>query len=112
MSRRNPRVALEQMRDHVREILAFAEGRQRRDLDIDRQFELAMVRLLEIIGEAATRVPGDQRSAYPDIPWSQLIGLRNHLIHGYDSVDRDILWRIVVDDLPKPMTALDVLLSG
>ena len=56
---------------------------------------LALVRLLEVVGEAASRVPVDERSQYPQIPWSQIVALRNRLIHGYDSVDFDILWQIL-----------------
>ena len=53
--------------------------------------KLALVRLLEIIGEAASRVPKEERALYPTLPWVQLVGLRNRLIHGYDTVDLDIL---------------------
>jgi uncharacterized protein with HEPN domain len=61
---------------------------------------LALVRLLEIVGEAASRVPNDECAKYPEIPWPEIVGLRNRLIHGYDAVDLDILWQIIVHDLP------------
>jgi len=57
----------------------MATGRKRADLDSDRQFSLALVRLLEIIGEAANRVPDDQRARIPDVPWAQIVGLRNRM---------------------------------
>lgn len=63
--------------------------------------------LLEIIGEAASRVPAEQRLQHPDIPWPEIVGLRNRLIHGYDSVDFEILWQIVSDDLPPLIAALE-----
>ena len=85
----------------------MATGRKRSDLDSDRQFNLALVRLLEIIGEAANRVPADQRVGIPEVPWAQIVGLRNRLIHGYDEVDFDILWQIVYHDLPKLIKALE-----
>jgi len=98
------------MLEHAREAVAMARGRRRADLDSDRQFNLALVRLLEIIGEAANRVPEDQRARIPNIPWPQIVGLRNRLIHGYDEVDFDILWQIVSNDLPTLIEVLEAAL--
>jgi uncharacterized protein with HEPN domain len=69
--------------------------------------QLALVRLIEIIGEAATRVSKETRAACPIIPWDDVIGMRNKLIHGYDSVDLDILWDTVTDDLPPLIEELE-----
>jgi uncharacterized protein with HEPN domain len=69
------------------------------------------VRLLEIVGEAASRVPAGERAKYSGIPWAQIVGLRNRLIHGYDNVDFDILWQIVTQDLPPLVAELEKLLS-
>jgi uncharacterized protein with HEPN domain len=99
------------MLDHAKEVVALAQGRSRADLDSDRLLELALVRLLEIVGEAASRVPQRVRTLYPDIPWPQIVALRNRLIHGYDAVDLDILWQIVVQDLPPLVTALEGILA-
>ncbi len=68
---------------------------------------LAVSRLLEIIGEAANRMPDDFRSEYSQLPWLQMIGLRNRLIHGYDQVDFDILWIIVRKDIPELITFIE-----
>jgi uncharacterized protein with HEPN domain len=72
---------------------------------------LALVRLLEIVGEAAARVPDDVRTRHSVIPWPQIVGLRNRLIHGYDTVDFDILWQIVIVDLPPLIGELDRILG-
>ncbi|MGB2936947.1 MAG: DUF86 domain-containing protein [Phycisphaerae bacterium] len=88
------------MLDHAREAVEMAAGRSREDLDHDRQLNLALVRLLEVIGEAASRVPPEECRRRPGIPWRDVVGLRNRLIHGYDDVNFDILWTIVQDDLP------------
>jgi uncharacterized protein with HEPN domain len=88
------------MRDYAREALEMVREQVRADLDTDRKLNLALVRLLEIIGEAANRISAEDRSRYPQIPWTQIISLRNRLIHGYDHVDLDILWQIVTQDLP------------
>lgn len=107
MPRHEGDVRLRHMLDHAKEVVAMASGRTRGELDSDRQLNLSLVRLLEIIGEAAARVPAEERIRHPDILWSEIIGLRNRLIHGYDSVDFDILWRIVRDDLPPLIAALE-----
>jgi len=88
------------MLDHAREAVEMTEGRSRSDLDADRQLNLALVRLLEVVGEAAARVPEDYRQQHPDIPWRDIADLRNRLIHGYDTVNFDILWTIIRKDLP------------
>jgi len=106
-SRRDPQVYLQDMLDHAREALAMAKGRTRAELDSDRQFNLALVRLLEIVGEAANRVPEDLRARLPGVAWAQIVGLRNRLIHGYDEVDFDILWHIVDRDLPLLIRGLE-----
>ena len=80
MSRHDPLVSLRHMRDHAHELTDIMRGRSRSDLDTDRLLALAVVRLLEIIGEAAARVPAEERTRRPGIPWSSIVGLRNRLI--------------------------------
>ncbi len=99
------------MLDHTREAVAMAKGKTRADLDADRMLNLSLVRLLEIVGEAAGRIPDDERSRYPDIPWPEIVSLRNRLIHGYDSVDFDILWQIITNDLPSLIMQLDKIIT-
>jgi uncharacterized protein with HEPN domain len=99
------------MLDHSREAVAMVQGKARADLDQDRKLNLSLVRLLEIVGEAANRIPKEQRSAYPGIPWPEIIGLRNRLIHGYDEVDFDILWQIVTQDLPPLVKSLERIVA-
>jgi uncharacterized protein with HEPN domain len=72
---------------------------------------LALVRLLEIVGEAATRVSEELRARHPQIAWRQIISLRNRLIHGYDAVDLDILWQILHEDVPQLVSDLEKLIS-
>ena len=100
MQRDRDHVRLLPMLEHAREAIQLVEERSRPDLDVDRLLSLALVRLLEIVGEAAAKVSPEGRDRYPTIPWSEVVSLRNRLIHGYDSVDMDVLWRIIEDDLP------------
>ena len=69
--------------------------------------ELSLVRLIEIVGEAAARVSLERRTLYPSIPWREVIGMRNRLVHGYDSVDLDVLWDTVELDLPPLIIELE-----
>jgi len=89
----------------------MAAGRQRPDLDTDRQFCLALTHLVEIMGEAAARVSPEGRECWQAVPWREVVGLRNRLIHGYDAVDLNILWTIVRDDLPPLIAELRRILS-
>ena len=98
------------MPDHAREAVAMIKGKERLDLDRDRMLELSLVRLVEIIGEAAARVRPESREKYPSIPWLQIVGIRNRLVHGYDAVDLDILWNTIIDDLPPLIAELEKIL--
>lgn len=89
------------MLDAASKLRRHTAGRSRVDLDADELLGLAAVRLLEILGEAARRVSQETRAQYPDVPWRQMAGTRDRLVHGYDQVDMDIVWTILSDELPK-----------
>lgn len=112
MTRRDPRVRLLHMLDFAREALTFLRGRIRADLDTDRLLNLAHVRLAEMIGEAAAQTPAETRGQIPEIEWSQIVGLRNRLVHGCDSVNFDTLWDILTNDIPPLVAALEQALSS
>lgn len=105
-------VRLRHMLDHAREAVDLMQGRSRADLDADRLLGLGLVRLLEIIGEAAGRVSLATQHRYADIPWSQIISLRNRLIHGYDSVDMDVLYQILLTDIPLLIVHLNKIVPA
>lgn len=85
---------------------SFVAGKERSDLESDEMLALALVRLLEILGEAASRVSPEVQAQLPELPWRQMTGTRNRLIHGYFNVDLDIIWAIVKNDLPKCVAVL------
>ncbi|HEY4612631.1 MAG TPA: HepT-like ribonuclease domain-containing protein [Bacteroidota bacterium] len=93
-------IRLRHMLDASRKAILFTKAKSRRDLDVDEQLSLALVRLLEIVGEAATTVTPEGQNRYSTIPWKTVIGTRNRLIHGYYQVNLDVLWQIVSTDLP------------
>ena len=93
----------------ARVAVGLREGRARDDLDADRVVALALVRLLEMIGEAARRVSNQTQAQHGDVPWGEIVGLRNRLIHGYDSVDMAIVWEILTGDLPPLVETLQAI---
>jgi uncharacterized protein with HEPN domain len=112
MSQHEDAMRLRHMLAYAQEARALIRGRPRAELDANHMLELALTRLLEIIGEAANRVSEDMQQQHPEIPWRQIVGLRHRLIHGYDAVDLDILWDIVRYDLPPLIAALEEILGA
>lgn len=112
MSRRDDTVPMRHMLDHAREVAAMVHGRTRPDLDTDRMFQLALTRLIEILGEAAARVTSAGHARYPDIPWPKIVSTRNRIIHGYDDVSYDIVWDIATLEIPVLIAALERALPG
>jgi uncharacterized protein with HEPN domain len=112
MSRHDPGVALRHMREAAREAMELVVGKARGDLDSSRMLSLAVVRVPEVLGEAASRVPLDVRERCPGIPWAAVVSMRNRLIHGYDQIDHDIVWAVLVNDLPPLVSALERITIG
>jgi uncharacterized protein with HEPN domain len=112
MTRHDDKVSLKHMLEHAREAMLMIEGKDRKDLRFERMLELSLIRLIEVVGEAAARVsPGGQKT-YSSIPWPQVIGMRNRLIHGYDQVDLDVLWDTIEDDFPPLIAELEKILEA
>ena len=111
MSRHDDQISMRQMLDYARQARVMVLDRERPDLDSDLMLQLALTRLVEIIGEAATRVSGPTSDKYPQIPWSHIVGMRNRLIHGYDVIDLNLLWDTVKIDLPPLISAREEILS-
>lgn len=88
------------MADYLRSAMNFVRDRQRDDLDNDKMLVLALMRAIEVVGEAAGKVSAEGRAELPDLPWPEVIGMRNRLVHAYFSVDLDILWDTVIAAVP------------
>ena len=93
----------------ARRALRFLEGMTWEAFEQSELHQNAVMRPLEIIGEAARRVSQDTRAAYPDIPWDQMVGMRNRLIHEYFRVNLTTVWETVQDDLPSLITLIEPL---
>ena len=101
------RARLAHMLDAARQAAAFVEGRSRADLDSDRRLSFAIMRAIEIVGEAAANVGGETKARLPGIPWANIVGMRNRLEHAYFSIDADRVWDTVHDDLPQLIIELE-----
>jgi uncharacterized protein with HEPN domain len=85
---------------------AFVNGRHRVDLDADRMLLFALVRAIEIVGEAASKVSPEARATTHTVPWAQITAMRNRLIHAYFDIDHDVLWRTAIEEIPALLLQL------
>ena len=105
--RKDDSVRLFHMLEAAREALLFAENKTRAALNTDRKLVLALVKDIEIIGEAAANVTSERRGELPKIPWNKIIGMRNRLIHAYFDIDLDVLWKTITEDIPPLISSLE-----
>jgi uncharacterized protein with HEPN domain len=99
MSKLDDETRLQHMLDAAAKANTFIQNRCRADLDTDEMLALALVKLLEIIGEAGGRISAETQAQLPQIPWGQIVAMRNRLTHAYFDVDLDIIWVTVATRL-------------
>ena len=75
--------------------LTFAE------FEVSRLHQMVIVKAVETIGEAASQISGATQQAHPEIPWPEIIGMRNRLVHGYGTIELDVVWQTVTEDIPS-----------
>jgi uncharacterized protein with HEPN domain len=95
------------MLEAAQEAVSFAENKTRADLNIDRKLVLALIKDIEIIGEAAANVTAERRRELMQIPWNKIVGMRNRLIHAYFEIDLDVLWKTITEDILPLISALE-----
>lgn len=106
MLHKDDRIRLQHMLDAARQAQTFIAHRQPQDLTQDTMLAFALVRAIEVIGEAAGKVSPAGRAAVPALPWAAIIGMRNRLIHAYFEIDEARVWATVTEDLPPLITQL------
>lgn len=104
-------IRIRPMLDAAHEARSFSANVSRADLDHDRKLLLSIVKSLEILGEAASKVSRPVREENPRIPWREIITMRHRLIHGYFDIDHDIVWQTVIEDLPPLTHELEKIVS-
>jgi uncharacterized protein with HEPN domain len=92
--------------------LSFVQNLSEADFNQSRLHQNAVIRSLEVIGEAANKVSVEAQINLPQIPWREIIGMRHRLIHGYNEVRLDVIWMTVRDQLPSLLTILSDLVPG
>jgi uncharacterized protein with HEPN domain len=109
--RKDDSIRLHHMLDAAKEAESFSQDKTRNSLDTDRELVLALVKCIEIIGEAAARISNESREVFSQIPWSNIIGMRNRLIQAYFDINLDILWKTVIEDLPPLISKLKEIIE-
>jgi uncharacterized protein with HEPN domain len=105
------RVRLQHIVDALNAAMRFVQGRNRDDLDTDEMLLFALVRAIEIVGEAASKVSDETRAQLPDVPWPSITGMRHRLVHAYFDVNRNILWTTVTESVPALAERLQAVLK-
>lgn len=101
MSERDPALLVEDIREAIAKITRYCEGLTRDAFLADEKTCDAVIRNLEIVGEATRQMPQAVRDQHPEIPWHQMAGMRNRMVHDYAGVDLDIVWTVVTTSLPE-----------
>ncbi len=105
-------IRIQHMRDAALEALSFTNGKIREDLDRDRKLVLALVKEMEIIGEAAFKISKETREQLPGVHWNDIVGMRHRLIHAYFEINLEIVWQTIQKDLPGLVSVLNLFLDS
>jgi len=111
MSKHDVLVTLREVSDFAREAHDLARGRRRDELGTDLSFQRHAERIVQLIGEAANRLPAEVRERYPSVPWRNIIGMRNRLVHGYGGVDYDVVWDVITVRAAALLNALPEIIA-
>lgn len=108
---RDPEASLIDIVVYARRAMGYLDSVSAPEFILDTGVQDQVIRCLTVIGEAARRTPAEVRSTYPQVPWSQMIGMRNRLAHAYDGIDVETVWLTVVRDLPGILASLENILD-
>ncbi len=111
MSRRDTIALIEDILEGIHRILSYTNGKTHKEFLADLRTQDAVVRNIEIIGEATKKLPGDFKQNHEDIPWKAIAGTRDKLVHDYFGVNYDVVWRIIRNDLPSLLEKINAILK-
>jgi uncharacterized protein with HEPN domain len=95
------------MLDMALQAIEISQGKEKQDFNDDTNLRLALTHIVQVIGEAARRVPEKIRQKHPSIPWKEIVGMRSKIVHDYMSVDEDAVWKVVTEELPDLVDKLE-----
>ena len=101
---------LEDMLSSAKEVIEFTKGMEFQNFRQDRKTINATLRSLEVMGEAAKKIPEQIRVKYPTVPWRDIAGMRDKLIHEYHGVDLNIIWKTIQEEIPPLIPVLEAVL--
>jgi uncharacterized protein with HEPN domain len=107
LSKRDPDILLQHMLDAAIKASQAVIGKTRTDLEHDEILAMAVVKYVEIVGEAARQMPAEQQAHHPEISWHRMIGMRHRLIHAYSEIDYAVVWQTVTESLPALIVAIE-----
>lgn len=102
---------LKHMRDAAQKAIQFAQSKTRNDLESDEMLALSLVKCIEILGEAASRITREKQNQFPQIPWAEIIGMRNRLVHAYFQINFDVVWDTVTQNLPVILPEIEKMIA-
>ncbi|HYR57462.1 MAG TPA: HepT-like ribonuclease domain-containing protein [Chthoniobacteraceae bacterium] len=112
MSKHDPLVTLRQIEEFAQQAARLGSEGTRELLESDWKYHLAAERAVELIGESAARLPVELRTRHSQVPWREIIGMRNRLIHGYEGVDDDIVWDVLATHAPALAKELPAIIAA
>jgi uncharacterized protein with HEPN domain len=112
MSKRSAGLLIEDVRDAMRKIASYVRGMDLAAFVTDEKTVDAVVRNVSVIGEAVKQLPEDFKDSHPEIPWAQMAGMRNRIVHDYAGVDLEIIWQVITHALPDLAARISKILSS
>jgi len=108
---RKDEIRLQHILDEAGEVLQFVKGYSFDGFKKDSKTVHAVLRAIEVMGEAASKISPEYKNIHSHVPWNQIVGMRNHLVHVYFDVDYDTVWKTVQEDIPHLIRIVEELLS-
>ena len=112
MSVIDDRTRLQHILEAAHKIVAFTEGESRESLEADEKLQLSLVRLIEIIGEAASKISSELKQRHTLVPWPAIVGMRNRLVHAYFQIDLDVVWDTATLAVPELIRQIETVLTS
>lgn len=97
--------------ESINDVQEFTNGMSFEEFLKDKRTIKAVIRSLEVMGEAARNMPDEERIKYPKVPWKRMVGMRDKLVHGYSGVDLEIVWAVVKEELPPVKSFVEKVLA-